>query len=75
MPVEQRLELVSSVGSDGAYPKRELLHHIVDEVDGVSLRVAAVTLQRANSSSIVDRQTEPEVLVRSGSAMRCQEVP
>ena len=44
VPVEQGLELVAAVGSDRADPERELLHHVVDEVDGVCLRVAAVDL-------------------------------
>jgi hypothetical protein len=54
VPVEQRLELVTAIGSDGSYPKRELLHDVVDEVDGVGLRVASVDLECANSRGVVD---------------------
>ena len=43
------------IGADGAYPKRELLDHVVDEVDGIRLRVPLVDLQRSNSRGIVDR--------------------
>ncbi len=32
VPVEERLKLVATVGSDGAYPERELLDGVVDEV-------------------------------------------
>jgi hypothetical protein len=53
--VEQRLELVATIDLDGADLKRELLHDVVDEIDGVGLRVTAVDLQRANSRGIVDR--------------------
>ena len=55
VPVKERLELVAAIGSDCAYPKRELLHRVVDEVDGGGLRVAAVGLQRTNACGIVNR--------------------
>ncbi len=45
---------MAAVGSDAAYPERELLHHVVDEVDGVGLCVTAVDLQRPNSRGIID---------------------
>ncbi len=64
VPVEERLELVTAVRPDGADPKGELLHHIVDEVDGVGLGVAAVDLQGPYTRGIVDRR----VLV---TAYRC----
>ena len=48
MPVEECLKLVAAVGSDGANVEGELLHDVVDEVDGVGLRVALVDLQRTN---------------------------
>ena len=54
VPVKQRLELMTSIGSNGSYPKRELLDHIVDEVDGVGLRMAAVHLECANSRGVID---------------------
>ena len=54
MPVEERLELVAAVGSDGADPKRELLYHVVDEVDGTRLGVPAVDLQRPNARRVID---------------------
>ena len=56
MPVEEGLELVAAIRSDGPYAERELLDHVVDEVDGVRLRVAGIDLQRANSGRIVDRR-------------------
>ena len=37
MPMELRLELVATVGPDGVNPERELLDHVVEEVDGVLL--------------------------------------
>ncbi len=55
MPVEERLELVAAVGSDGLDPEGELLDDVIDEVDGVGLGVTLVDLQRANSSRVVDR--------------------
>lgn len=41
VPVEERLELVAAVGSEGADPERELLHDIID---GIGLRVAVIDL-------------------------------
>ena len=38
---EQLVELVTAIGSDGSYPKRELRVHVVDEVDGVGLGIFA----------------------------------
>jgi hypothetical protein len=54
MPMEERLELVAAVGLDRADPKRKLFDHVVDEVDGVGLGVAAIHLERAYASGIVD---------------------
>ena len=54
VPVEERLELVATVGSDGANPEGELVNDIVDEVDRVGLGVAAIHLQRSDSRRIVD---------------------
>ncbi len=56
MPVEERLELVAAVGSNGSNAERELLDHIVDEVDRIGLGVALVDFQCANSRRIVDRR-------------------
>ena len=39
MPAELGLELVPSIGSDGIDPKRELLDHIINELDGAPLGV------------------------------------
>jgi len=55
-PVEQSLELVAAGRADGAYPERELLHHVVDEVDGIRLRVALVNLECTDSRRVVDRR-------------------
>ncbi len=54
MPVEERLELVAAVGSDGLDPEGELLDDVIDEVDGVGLRVTPVDLQRPNPRRIID---------------------
>ncbi len=44
MPMEERLKLVAAIRLDGADSKGELLDHVVDEVDGIGLRVASVDL-------------------------------
>ena len=54
VPMEKSLELVATIGADRANPKRKLLHDIVDEVDGVGLRVATVDLECSNSRGVVD---------------------
>ena len=54
MPMEERLELMASVGLDRANPKRKLFDHVVDEVDGVGLGVAAVHLERAYAGGVLD---------------------
>ena len=56
MPVEEGLELVAAVGSNGSNAERELLDHIVDEVDRIGLGVALVDLQCTNSCRVVDRR-------------------
>ena len=52
MPVELCLELMPSIGSDGIDPKRELLDHIINELDGalsimflVDLKPSILTLK------------------------------
>lgn len=37
-----------------AIPKGELFHHVVDEVDGIRLRVPLVDLQHSNSVRVID---------------------
>ncbi len=56
MAVEERLELVAAIGSDGLDPERELLYHVVDEVDGIGLGVALVDVERTNSRGVADRR-------------------
>ena len=52
MPVELCLELMPSIGSDDIDPKRELLDHIINELDGalsimflVDLKPSILTLK------------------------------
>ncbi len=47
---------MAAVASDGANAEGELLHDVVDEVDGVGLRVALLDLQRTNPVRVVDRR-------------------
>ncbi len=54
MPMKERLELVAAVGLDRADPKRKLVDHVIDEVDGVGLGVAAIHLERAYAGGVVD---------------------
>ena len=54
VPVEQGLELVTSIRADHADSEREPLDDVVDEIDGVRLRLTFVGLQRANSDGIID---------------------
>ena len=51
MPVEERLELVAAVGSNGSNAERELLDHIVDEVDRIGLGVALVAFSMREPAS------------------------
>ena len=44
VPGDEGLELVAAVCPAGGDPRGELLHDVVDEVDGVGLRVTAVAL-------------------------------
>ena len=44
MPVELRLELMTSVGSYCMNTKRKLLDHVIDKIDGVLLIVTLVNL-------------------------------
>jgi hypothetical protein len=54
VPVEQRLELMSAIGSDRVDPEGELLNDILDEVDGILLGVAPIDLQRANTGGVIN---------------------
>lgn len=54
MPVEQGLELVTVVGADHRGAEGELLDNIINEVDGVLLRVPLVDLQRPDAGGVVD---------------------
>jgi len=55
MPMELGLELVTIVGPHLTNAERELFDDVVNEVDGVCLRVLLVDLEGANSGCIVDR--------------------
>ena len=46
---------MSAIGADGSYPKRKLFHHVIDEVDGIRLRVATIDLECTDSCGVVDR--------------------
>ena len=54
MPMELRLELVATVGSDGVNPERERLDHIVEEVDGVLLGMPWVNLDGADARGVIN---------------------
>ncbi len=56
MPVELGLELVPSIGSDGIDPKRELLDHIINELDGALLVMLPVNLKRSDTGCVIDRR-------------------
>lgn len=56
VPVEERLELVAAIGADRSDPERELLDHVVDEVDRIRLSVAVIDLECTNSRGVVDRR-------------------
>jgi len=55
MPVEECLKLVSSVGTDRVNAKRELLDHVVDEIDCILLGVARVDLESGDSRRVINR--------------------
>ncbi len=55
MPMEFGLELVAIIRANLANAEWELFDDVVDEVDGVCLRVFLVYLEGANSGGIVDR--------------------
>ena len=52
--MEERLELMAAIGSDGADSEREFLYYVIDKVDGIGLRVATIDLQCANSRRIIN---------------------
>ena len=54
MPVELGLELVPSIGSDGIDPKRKLLDHVINELDGALLIVLPVDLKRSDTGCVID---------------------
>lgn len=55
MPMEFCLELVTVVSSNFANAERKLLYDVVNEIDGVCLRMLLVDLEGPNSGRIVDR--------------------
>jgi len=54
MPVELSLEFVPVDSADRMNPEGELLHNIIDEVDGAALVVAVIKLQGPDSGCVVD---------------------
>ena len=54
MPVKQGLELMPAIRADGVNPERKLPHDVIDERDGVLLRVSAVDAQRADPRGVID---------------------
>jgi len=55
MPMEFGLELVTVVSSNFANAERKLLYDVVNEIDGVCLRMLLVDLEGPNAGRIVDR--------------------
>ena len=54
MPVELCLELMPSIGSDGIDPERELLDHIINELDGALLVMLPVYLKHSDTGSVIN---------------------
>ena len=54
VPVEPRLELVPSIGSDRVNPKWELLDHAIDEINRVLLIVTIVDFEGSNPGGVRD---------------------
>ena len=47
---------MAAISADRSDPERELLDHVVNEVDRIRLSVAVIDLQRTNSRGVVDRR-------------------
>ena len=45
---------MAAIRAEGSDSKRELFHDVVDEVDGIGLRVALVDLECPNSRRVID---------------------
>ena len=56
MPVELRLELVTIIRTHFPNTEWKLFNDVVNEIDGVCLRVFLIDLERANSGRVVDRR-------------------
>jgi hypothetical protein len=52
--MELSLKLVAVIGANRMDPERELLHDVVDEVDGIALRVAGINYQGPDPGGVVD---------------------
>jgi hypothetical protein len=54
VPVEQCLELMTSIGSNRVDAERELLYHVIDKINSVFLCMLPVDLESPDASGIVD---------------------
>ena len=54
VPVKVRLKFMSPIGSNRVNAERELLDHMIDEIDGAFLVVAQVDSESSDSCGIID---------------------
>ena len=52
--MEFGLELMTVIGADQLYTKREFLNHVIDEVDGTDLIVFLIDLKRPDACGIIN---------------------
>jgi hypothetical protein len=72
--MEERLELVAAIRAEGSDSKRELFHDVIDEVDGIGLRVTLVDFQRSNSRRVIDGRVLVAPYWRSLLSLQSQEL-
>ena len=73
VPMKQRLELMSSIGTDSVNTKGKLLNHIVNEIYGILLSMARVDLQSPNPGSVVNGGILKATDLLAISPLYCQE--
>ena len=64
---------MSTIGSDRMDPERELFNHVVDEVDGVLLRVTPIDLQRPDAGGVIDGRILEAADAPAGLSLESQE--
>jgi hypothetical protein len=53
VPMEQSLELMPPICTDGMYAKRKSLDHVIYEINGISLSMKLIDRQGSNPGGIV----------------------